>query len=372
MATPTYRAQVFAFGASNGIGTLLAEFEQGMNLGWATYANDVPECFFTVNAEDPKLPLVASYAGKAHLRILRGDDIVWAGWFGMEVDSRQDDVIFYSYGYLAGFYWSLSPFAKEYLAATGGAPTIGTIVSDAWTAASGATGSMLAFVATGTIETPPTVTGGGTGITLDSYSMYNKRYLFMLREMAALGMSDTQNRVLFEITHSATPTFNFWKNAGGGGTGITWRYGDDKVMWFRDYRTPIYRRNSIVAAGSAPNNALMQQTITDATDVTNYGLRQEPLYFTWVRDATELSRVTKFRATRAKRDRTDLVLTFYANSVPPLGSSNAGYVMLDTPHVTIARGMTSLDTNFLVVGAQVLFVNGNEYNRVLLQEVLGT
>jgi len=368
-ASPVYRCQVFAFGTSNGLGSLVAEFEQGMNVGWATYANDVPECFFTVNAEDPKLPLVASYAGKAHLRVLRGDDIVWSGWFGMEIDSQQDDVIFYSYGYLAGFYWTLSAFNKVY----GKDTTIGTIVTDMWTDARGATGSMLAFVTTGTIEDPPTVTGGGTAIKMNKYSLYNKRNLFTLREMAALGMSDTQNRVLFEITHGATPTFNFWKNAGGGATSITWRYsGDDKVMGFRDYRMPIYRRNSILAAGSSPNNTLMQATVTDASDVTTYGLRQEPLYFDWVRDATELDRATKFRSTRAKRDRTDLTITFYANSVPPLGAAGAGYVMLDTPMVSIQRGITAINTNFLVVGTQVLFINGNEYNRVLLQEKLGT
>lgn len=367
-ATPQYRAQVFAFGASNGIGSLVAEFEQGMNLGWANYANDIPECFFTVNQEDPKLPLVANYAGRAHLRILRGDDIVWAGWFGMEIDANQDDVIFYSYGYLAGFYWTLTPFEKLYDPQT----TVGTVVSDVLTSAKGATGSMLAFVTTGTIQTPPTVTGGATDIKLDYYSLYNKRNLYVLREMAALGMSDTQSRVLFEITMSATPTFNFWKNAGGGATDIVWRYGDDKVAAFRDYRMPVYRRNSIIAAGSAPNNTLYQTTVTNSTDVTNYGLRQEPLYYEWVRDQTELARASSFRATRAMRDRTDLALTFYANSVTPIGATGAGYVMLDTPHIIISRGLTNIDTNYLVVGTQVLFYRGNEYNRILLQEKLGT
>src|SRR3972149_8584957 len=90
MPAPSYRVQVFDVlaGGTYGIGTLLAEFENSKSLGWADYLNDVPEAFFTVNQDDPKLSLVAGKQGKAPVRIYRNSDLVGGGWCGMEVGGQ--------------------------------------------------------------------------------------------------------------------------------------------------------------------------------------------------------------------------------------------------------------------------------------------
>jgi len=370
MTAPSYRVQVFDVlaGGTYGIGTLLAEFENSKSLGWADYLNDVPEAFFTVNQDDPKLLLVAGKQGKAHVRIYRNSDLVWAGWFGMEVDANETDVILYCYGYLAGLYWLASDWNVQYTSAQ-----INTIVSDAWTRAkTGITSSPVNFVTTGTIEAPVTTSGGATAIVLPTYSEFYKRLLFVMQEMAALGIGDTTNTVVFEITHAAAPTFNFWKNRGTDKADVVWRYGDGLVRGFRDYQLPIYHRNDILAVGSAPNNTLLRYEWSDATDITAYGKRQEPLYLSWVRDQTELQRGTANRGAMALRTNVDIMVQLYANSVVPPGATGAGFRMSDRVKVAIPRGITSIDGYYMVSGVKVLFNRGNEYIRALLQQRPGS
>jgi hypothetical protein len=365
-APPRYRVQVWSFGTNFGIGSLVAEFEQGMNVGWATYANDVGEAFFTVNVNDPKLALVKTYLGKAHLRIYRETDLVWGGWFGLEYDATEADVIFYGYSYIVGLYWTESDWNKVYISTS-----VQTIVSDLWTrATTGVSSSLLKWCTTGTIEAPVTTSGGATAITVPKMTLYNKRLLYLLREMAAMGLSDTTNRVQYEITPAGV--FNFWKNAGSDKPNIVWRYGDDKVARYRDYGMPVYRRNVIPASGAAPNTDLLRTTVQDGTDMLTYGRRSEPVFFEWVRDALELERVAKLRATKAKRDRYDLTLRFYPDTVLPIGATGAGYALLDAPHVIVKHGIVDVDAYMVVVGMQVLFVGGHEYPRALLQDKMGT
>ncbi len=365
---PSYNVQVFAFGASFGIGTLLADFKYVKNLGYADTLNDVPEAFFTIDQDDPQLAAVAGYEGKAHVRILRNNEVVWAGWYGMEHDANERDVVFTCYGYLAGLYFLASAWNVQYKAAT-----IGTIVSDAWTRAKTTIASSpLAFVTTGTLESPVTTSGGATAITLPQYGMFYKRLLFTMKEMAALSISDTTNTVVFEITHALAPTFNFWKNRGTNRPDVVWEWGDGLVSAFKDYQMPIYRRNDLLAVGGAPNSAVLRYEWTAASDITTYGTRQEPLYFQWVRDQTELQRATAIRGALAQRVTPDLSLTFTPNAVIPPGVTGAGFRMSDTAQVRIARGVTQINSAFLIAAYKVLVINGQEHIRVQLQTPSGS
>jgi hypothetical protein len=368
-AAPSYSVQVFAFnGTDYGIGAMLADFKHPKNLGYSDTANDIPECFFTIDQDDPQLPQVASYEGKAHVRILRDGDVVWAGWFGLEHDADERDIIFTGYGYLAGLYWLASDWNVGFTA-----QSIQTIVNAAWTRGKTTIpNSPLKFVTTGTIEAPVTTSGGSTAIELPQYTVFYKRLLFIMKEMAALSISDTTNKVLFEITHSATPTFNFWKNRGVNRPNVIWEYGDGFISGFRDYQMPVYRRNDLLAVGSAPQNSVLRYEWTAAGDVAAYGTRQEPVWFQWVRDTTELQRATGLRGALAQRTNVDLTVKFTPNSVAPPYSSLAGFAMTDTAQVRIARGATQINAPFLVAGYKVLLLDGNENLRVMLQQPSGT
>jgi hypothetical protein len=363
---PRYRVQVYTVGGSHGIGSLAAEFEHAKNIGWSDSLNGVPEAFFTINQDDPKLTLIGP---GMHVRILRDSDIVWTGKLGMEYDANKDDIIFTCYGYLMHLYSLLSPWNKQYLSVP-----INTIVSDAWTQAKTTlANSPLAFVSTGTIENPVTTSGGVTGITIPKYVEFYKRILFVMQEMAAVGTSDTTNTVVFEITHSATPTFNFWKNLGVQRSDIVLRYGDGRVRDFKIYGYPVYHRNELLSVGASPSNVSLQYDATAPSDISGpWGLMQEPIYFSWVRDATELARVSKLRLATALRTQEDTSLTFFANSILPPGAGGAGYRLSDQVKVKINRGATVVDAFRLVVGVKVIIIGGNEHVILELQTPSGS
>jgi hypothetical protein len=371
-AGPEYRVQLFQFVNSStfGIGPLLAEFDKAKNIGWALYINDVPEAFFTIDQDDPKLKLLRGYEGRCHVRILRNTDVVWAGWGAMEHDATFRDAVFTCYGYIGGTFFLPTDWDVQYNQAQ-----IDSIVSDAWTRAkTGISQSPLNFVTTGTIQAPVTTSGGATPIVLPIYSAFYKRILFLLREMAALSHSDTTNTVQFEITHSTTPTFNFWKNKGSDIPAAYLQLGDDKIKDFRDLTQAIYRRNQIVGVGAAPNNALLryQWTSPDGSELNNYGARVEPVYLRWVRDQTELQRALSLRGALAQRNLTDLQILLHPNVVLPPGATGNLFGIGDRIWVKIDRGIVNVNNYYQVTGVQVLFMKKNETTKLLLQQKSGS
>lgn len=360
-----YQVQVFAFADTTtfGVGSLVASLENVKNIGWSDYANDVPEAFFTINQDDAKISGLADYVGKAHIRVLRGDRIVFAGLL-LESDEADDDAVFYAYGYLAVLYWLLTDWDQEFENST-----IATIVHALWQRAKTTlTQTNVAFVTTGGVDEPSTASGGSVPIILPSYPAFYKRILFGLQELAALALSDTTNTVVFEITHSVQPTFHFLKNKGSLRPRSRLTYGG-QINSFQRRRTPVHHRNDVKAVGADPHDAVLRKEPVDAADVTVWGRRQEPLFLSWVRDETELDRISKLRLKQAKREDVSLWVGLKANSVIPPGGAGALFGMADSIPVQINRGVTLIDDNFMVVGWQVLVTqNGHEHVRLMLAE----
>ena len=366
--SPRYRVQVLAFdGTTNfGIGDLLAEFQNAKNIGYSGYMNDVPQAFFTVNQDDPKIALLRGHEGRCHVRIWRNDDLMWTGWGAMEIDASGTDAIFYCYGYAAGMFWMHTDWDQEW---TG--ETVGTIVSDSWTRAKTTlTKSRLDFISTGTIQTPYTTAGGSTEIILPLYSAFYKRILFLMQEMAALGQSDTTHATMFEITHSESPVFNFWRDRSRDLDSLGWNYheGRGKLATFRSYAMPVFHRNSVLSVGSIPRNVLARKTVSDTTDMDDWGRMQESLFFPWVRDEDELTRVVGLRAARAIRDVPDVGLVFHPGREIPPGAADSQWRIGDKVPVKISRGIVNINQSMQVVGYQVLVVNSQEYTRAIVQE----
>lgn len=366
MGMPEYRVQVLDFVSNTdySIGSLLAEFDRPHAIGYGDYLNSVPEAFFSLHQDDPKITALRNKGGRAHVRIRRDGDLVWTGWVALERDANSDDAIFYCYGYLAGLYWSLTDWQQTWASST-----LGTIVSDMWTRAKTTlTKSRLAFVATGTIQSPPTTAGGGTPITLPVYEAYRKRILYVVQEMAAIAGSDTGNSTAFKISHSTTPTFSFLTDVADA-TDVRWEWGDSRVQSFREYGMPVYHRNAIYAIGQQPRDLVLRHNEIDGTNMdAGWGRMEEPLFLAWVKDQTELERVTKQRAAWAKREEIGLTLNLKAGSEPPPGASDARFDLGDIARVKIDRGVTNIDKDQQISGYMVAVLNGQEKMNVLVQD----
>jgi len=363
--TPLYRVLLWDDTSGNfGVGSQLAEFDRIKNLGYADYANSVPEAFFTLHQDDPKIAALRDKGGRAHVWIMRDDDLVWTGRASLERDANSDDAIFYCYGYLSDLFWLHTDWKQTWTSAA-----VGTIVSDSWARAKdGLSQSRVSFVGTGTIERPYTAQGNGIHLTLPTYEAYRKRILFLMQEMAALGSSDTGQTVLFEITHSTAPKFNFWRHRKRNLDTVRWEWGSGKVQGFREYVMPVYHRNFLYGVGQNPRTAVLQKESSDATDMTEWGRMEEALFFSWVRDETELERALGLRIKKALQHDHQLTLSMFPGAEAPPGSSECQWRIGDTVPVKIDRGVTYFDSRQQIAGYMVTMMDGQEYVRVIVQE----
>jgi len=364
----TYRVQVRAWADTStfGPGAIIAEFENPMNVGYADYINDVPEAFFTIQQDSRYAPLLRGYEGRSHVWIYRNDELVHQGLW-LETDNSPDDIVIYSYGYLAALYWLHTDWAQEWTSAQ-----VDTIITDLWNRAQTThTQSNVGFVGDGTIEAAVTTSGGATPLVLPLYTTYYKRILFAMKELAAFSIGDTTNTVIFEIPPAASPVFNFWKNRGADKPDVRFEWGDKKIAWYADRKYGVWQRSELLAVGSSPNDILLRKSVTDSTVMTSIGRRQESIFLAWVRDDTELDRVMDLRLSKAVRNDTDLMLRLYPDSLDPAPASSAGYRMGDRVYVKIDRGLTNYDGYLRVIGTQALSSRGSENVRLMLQEQHG-
>lgn len=365
MSTPTYRIlfRQFEDTVNYGKGSIVAELQNAKNIGWAYYVNDVPEMFWTMNQDDPKLADIQSYLnGECHIDLYRDNVLVWSGW-PLEMDETENDVVFYAYGYAAAMYWQHTGWGTTWTDAQ--LDTIFTDVMD--TIITAGTDSLLGWTTAGTIEAPVTTSGGAVALTLPLYKVYRKRALFVAKELVAVAASDTTNRVWFEITPAGV--YNLWKNKGDTITTTKLEY-PGLVQGFHRVRVPAHRRNIIYGIGSSPQDVVLQSVQADTSDSGTRGRREEAINLEWVRDQSELDRVTKLRLKRAKRVESHMRLRLARGAFDPYPVSTAPYSLMDTIPVKINRGITQLDDSYLIVGQEVIFENGEERVMPLIQDKL--
>lgn len=369
---PQYAVVIYARNPSDlSIGARILEVNSPKNIGWADYLNDVPEAFFSLHQDDPQCAELAPHLGQAHIRIYRIDSatgeraVVWAGIFGTETDEQAGDIIFYSHGYIAATYWLTTDWDQAW-----DTVTIDTIIANVWTRAkTGIANSELAWVTTGTIQAPATTSGGTTPIILPVYTTFFKPILSVMREMAAVGRSDTTNATVFEITHSATPTFNFW-GAKGADTNLVYVYGGGEVRDFWYQRLEAHRRNEIHAVGTSPRELTLRTTQTATPGLR--GRRTAPIYLQWVRDQTELERVAKLRLAKANRNHFRLGLQFFPGTCIPPGMTYSPFDLADRLTVKINKGSTQVDEMMIVIGVQVMYSDGMEHVTLITETRTGS
>lgn len=376
---PEYRVLIYEADTAGdfGFGSLVAEYPTAKNLGYAHYLNDIGEAFFTLNQDDFRIANLRAHEGLGHVVIARDGEAVWRGILA-EHDANMADVVFYAYGYEHIFYHLISKWNMTWedvkVAGATGRP-----VNDLWARATGLGYSQLQFASTGTIQAPVTTSDGAIEITMESYKLYYKRLLHAFKELTAIAASDTSNVCYFELDYGTsitaeTLTFNFWKD-NGEDTAIRLAY-PGLITNFSDRYVPIYQRNDIFAVGSGARDQLYRSHQFDSAGTygwSNFGKRMEPIYFNWVRDQSELDRITKRRLAKANRQDVNLFLRLQPNAgLLPYRATGSGYELGDRIRVEIDRGITQIDKMMFVEGQQVIYANGVEYVQPMLADRPGS
>ena len=353
-------------------GDVIGVFNKATNIGYSRIVGNIPALFFTLSQEDADALMTyngtnqilgygADTDAPIHFDVYRNGEHVWGGSGPSEIDETPTDVIVYAYGHAQSGMTTLSGWNAEYTD-----KTIKQIIDTEFTAMQAKTNSSVAWWTSGTIEAPVTTSGGATAITLPYYTMSYKPLLVLLREFAAFSASDTTNRVWFDV--SPAGQLDFWKNKGGPLSTPIFKYPGGNVLTFQRYRMPVDSRTKIYAVGSSPNDVDLQ-TSKENTSLSGYhGLKEAAVYFQWVRDSTELDRGAARRLTLATKVDRQLVLTMAPNSIAPFDATNGLQMMYDYP-VDISKGTVQYSGQMMVVGEQVIFTNGREYVRPIMQSV---
>lgn len=356
----------------------MAEFANAKNLGYAYYLNDIGEAFWTINQDDIlATSTLRSHFGTGHVYILRDNDVVWRGILG-ELDANHDDIIMYAYGYEHVLYHLLSKWNQTWkskkVAGASDRP-----VNRLWSRAVGLTDSQLGFASTGTLQAPVTTSNGSTDIVLESYKLYYKRILHAFKELVAIAVSDTTNVCYFELDYPTSPTsttltFNFWKD-NSADTDIRLEY-PGNLANFSDRYIPILTRNDLFSVGTGARDQLFRSNQGKASGTRGYnsfGRRMEPLYFSWVRDESELDRVTKRRLAKANREDINMyVRPFPDSGILPARATGSGHEMGDRLRLKIDRGITQVNKLMFIEGEQVVVVNGVELVQPILSDRAGS
>jgi hypothetical protein len=283
-----------------------------------------------------------------------------------DYNSTGDDVIFDIYDYVSLLSLSRSGYRTMY-------PTklIGSeIISPEWVLAKNATNSPLGFVATGTIENP-LGTDDATAITTNAqFGLMDQMRLALFYDMTEMGRANTIHHVTYEITRSATFTFNFWKNKGTarsiglvlGGSVSEYQYAPNWAA----------HRNDLATLGTTVGGGATEVVKTNPTSAAAYGLRQGVFAIktlAGVPGAVEADQQQAV-AERALKTATDGAPTLWLTLVPGVIEPFTGWDICDTFPIEIVNGKDSITGNWRVVGARAIVDEPGERLQVLVAPVL--
>lgn len=348
-------------------GNTIAFIDNPHHLAWTEYINEVGEAFFSLSQDDAKAALLNDQQSlvnsRPHMQIYRNGVLVWGGWLG-EIDETSTDVVFYGYSYLSGLHDLITDWNVSY-----SNQTIAAIIADLWGDAKAKSDSRVAWMTTGTIESPVTTSDGTTPITMPLYKANYKRILTAMKELTAYSISDTTNHVVFEITPDGI--FNLWKDRKQTISNVKSSFGHGNVRSFRRIRRPVHRRTRLISVGSSPTDVTLQDSVIDSSLENTMGRSEEPIYLSFVRDADELDRVTKIRGKRASRVDSELFISFYKDRVVPYRAvTNPDYRVGDLVRIELDHGTSNLSETKVVVGQQVVYYRKAENVRILLGDRL--
>jgi hypothetical protein len=216
-----YHAIIFNPDAAGGPGTAKFELTPDMlNVVWQQALNYPGQAAFSLNRWCKRLGQI-DYM-RDHIKLYREDrratKVVFAGK-PVKPQVGAHDAIIACWDYTAFLQRSRTGFRVLYPE-----QTLKQIVDAEWTLAKVVDKSLFEFVTTGTTETPLGLDGVTPIKTNTQFGVIDFDRLYLFFALAELGMANTSNTIVFEITREPPHTFNFWKNRSAQKTAFNFVY----------------------------------------------------------------------------------------------------------------------------------------------------
>jgi hypothetical protein len=348
-----------------------------VNVGWSWYSRRPAKAYFTLRQGSVHnarlLPL------KHHIRIWYlnevtgyGPVLVFSGRLN-EPDSSAQDVVWSAWSYMADLSLSRTGYRKLYPKAKIGSE----IAQVEWKAARGevqapnypiaVTYSLLAHVATGTIEDPLDSLGATAIITDTRFGVIDVPRLLLMFDLTEIGRANTTNNVVFEITR-ATPTFNFWKNKGSAYTAKRLTM-PGNVRDFRFIPGFASLRNDLATIGTSATGSATEIVKTDEASALEWGRRQDVFQIKTLSGvagaASEVdaqNAVTDAAVRQSVKLAKDLLLDIREQHIEPFD----GWDIEDLVTVQIKRGKDTIDATYRVLGTRGVQNAGGYHGQLLL------
>lgn len=353
-----YVVELFAAGAYWGPGVKLCELSGVRNLGWSQYDRLAGKAFFTLSQNDPNLQYIVR--NKTHVAITRVvGSVATRVYSGQVVDytSTADDVVVTCTDYIGLLSLSRCGYRTMYTSKKLGSE----IVTPEWGLVKYPTDSILAFVATGTIEDPLAV-DGVTPITTDTqFGLLDQSRLRLFYDISEMGRANTTNIVTFGITRTPPHTFYFYKNAGAtrdmafdlNGRVVDYSYSPNWSSY----------RNDFATLAQDANGGAAEIVSKDDTAAVAEGRRQDVFNI-----GTLLGLSTGTTVNSQQKAAVDRVLVRGLNPLPSLslqldeGSFDpfVGNELNDRFPVEIVHGIDNIHSSYRFAGVQAFFDNSGE------------
>ena len=361
-----YVLELYDSDASWGPNVKQAEVWDARNVGWSRYDRLSGKAFAT-------LPQTSSYLSKlvgleTHVKVTRvapsGNVEVFNGLL-IDYDSTGDDVVLDVVDYLG----LLSASRCGYKTMYGG-----TLVSYAmhleWEKARTATGSRVAFVATGACDD---YMGRGSNqlFTNSTFGVMDQMRLAFFYDMSELGRANTTYQSTFEITRTAPFYFNIWRDQGSA-SGVPLIL-NGNVSDYRYLPGWSYYRNDVATIGQTTGGGATELTAVDSAAISDKGLWQ---------DAGVNKNLLGFSGANAYQDQqaagTARMLQRGLQGGPAIAvqlvrgaiDPYTGWDINDTMQVEIVNGIDNLTGRMRVLGVRCVYDEAGEGMSLIVGPVL--
>lgn len=366
---PTILLEAFEDSTGHGPGACVGIINDAQRLGWSAYSRYPAPLFFTLPQHSGSNQLLVP--GLTHLRATFYDPrddysaIVWTGRV-LEPDESANDVVWNAYSYLAELALSRTGYNVKYPS-----KRIGTqVVTPEWSRdeASGKfenygakvqTNSLMAHIATGTIQDPLDTAGTSAMLTDPKFGVIDVPRLLLFFDLSEIGRANTDNNVTFEFTRTPPTTFNFWRDRGTDITGRVLTFPAD-IVDYRRVRGIAAIRNDLATIGTKGGSSteIVARVASGTYGHTLFGRRQDVFTIRTLSGYPNLTKteaqedaqtkITKRAVAEAAKPSRNLMVRLREGVLRPFD----GWDIEDTIILDIHNGLTDFRQRWRIVGVR--------------------